>query len=207
MLEGYVTKKPRTPRRRRRRQHNTTTSAEVGWLAVQFNEPRHCRDPLFGHIPPNVELLSAERMSERPNSRMATRANEQPTEWASDRPSEQTNKLTLRSCISALNCCCRWSSLQLLLLQFASHCFNFLVWSSFELAVGQRHRNLRRTTACLWAWPQRGGLAGAGQQGLGRGWGNSHCNTATLWLKCVQGNLWQCSIFERFGIGPENCIS
>lgn len=45
-----------------RRQQRLLAGWLTGWptgSAVQFNEPRHCRDPLFGQIPPNVELLSA----------------------------------------------------------------------------------------------------------------------------------------------------
>lgn len=131
--------------------------------AAQFNEPRHCRDPLFGQIPPNVELLSALETSadgRLPIADCRTRVSKHEHEQTNERESkllrERATKRTSAHCIAltfALNllrlCLCFSLSVQICMricfwpaVCSTRHCA--LLWSSFQLAVGQRHRNFWR---------------------------------------------------------------
>lgn len=207
MLKGYVTKKSPKRRRRRRRQNNTTTSAEVGCgcaagsgSVVQRTPPLSW--PSFRSNTSKCGAVERAR-NERwwptadcrwPNTSEQTRvpANERTNERESEPLREQLNErahIALHWRSLSICCCSLSPSVQICMricfwpaVCSTRHCA--LLWSSFQLAVGQRHRNFRRAatltaTATETATTTRLGLRGRGRRS------SSSCNANQ---KCVQGN-------------------
>lgn len=166
--------------------------------AAQFNEPRHCRDPLFGQIPPNVELLSALETStdgRLPIADCRTRVSKHEHERTGERTTERATKRTSAHCIAltfALNLLLLSLSLSVQICMricfwpavcSTRHCA--LLWSSFQLAVGQRHRNFWRAATLTATATETATTTRLSLRGSERGSSSSSCNANQ---KCVQGN-------------------
>lgn len=140
---------------------------------VQFNEPRHCRDPHFGQPPSNVELPSERELHSQPNAaeRGRTRA---PTRSRSRKSDRRAREPRGRSqCILHANSLLAVQARYVLL--FLSFAWFFLLQF---LSCGGRSTTQK---------PQVG-LASNGKGTVG-GKGVS---------KCVQGNLWQLKNLHTF---------
>lgn len=171
--------------------------------AAQFNEPRHCRDPLFGQIPPNVELLSALETSadgRLPIADCRTRVSKHEHERTGEQTTERATKRTSAHCIAltfALNllrlCCCssltRSANLHANLFLACSLQHKTLRFALEFISAGGRSTTQKLLAGCdadcncnrdCYNYYTRLSLRGSE-----RGSSSSSCNANQ---KCVQGN-------------------